>query len=159
MLRFARVPIECVTCMDGIRITTEISELDIGLIHRFLTEQSTWARGISRELVERSIANSLCFAGILGKDQIAFARVISDYATFANLVDVFVLPEYRGKGYSKALMAAVFAHPDLQGLRRFTLATGDAHGLYAQFGFTRPLYPNSLMERYSPGMYEARADV
>lgn len=145
--------------MDEFRITTEASELDSGLVHRFLSEQSTWAKGISRQLVERSIANSLCFAGFLGKDQIAFARVISDYATFANLVDVFVVPEHRGKGYSKALMAAVFAHPDLQGLRRFTLATGDAHGLYAQFGFTSPLYPQSLMERYFPGMYEAKTHV
>jgi len=142
--------------MDEFRITTKASEFDTGLIHRFLSEQSSWAKGISRELVQRSIANSLCFAGFLGNEQIAFARVISDYATFANLVDVFVLPEHRGKGYSKTLMAAVFAHPDLQGLRRFTLATGDAHGLYAQYGFTSPLYPQSLMERYFPGMYEVK---
>lgn len=142
--------------MDEFRITTEASELDTELVYRFLSEHSSWAKGISRHLVERSIANSLCFAGFLGKQQIAFARVISDYATFANLVDVFVLPEYGGKGYSKVLMAAVFAHPDLQGLRRFTLATGDAHGLYAQFGFTSPLYPQSLMERYCPGMYEVK---
>lgn len=140
--------------MDEFRITTDGCELDTELVHRFLSEKSSWAKGISRDLVERSIANSLCFAGFLGKDQIAFARVISDYATFANLVDVFVLPEYRGKGYGKALMAAVFAHPDLQGLRRFTLATGDAHGLYAQFGFASPRYPQSLMERYFPGMYD-----
>jgi GNAT superfamily N-acetyltransferase len=131
--------------MDGFWITTEVSELDTGLVHRFLSEQSSWAKGISLDLVERSIANSLCFGGFLGN------------TTFANLVDVFVLPEHRGKGYSKALMAAVFAHPELQGLRRFTLATGDAHGLYAQFGFTAPLYPQSLMERYVPGMYEAKA--
>ncbi|KQZ34239.1 GNAT family acetyltransferase [Duganella sp. Root1480D1] len=143
--------------MDGIRITTDVSELDTGLVHRFLSEQSSWAKGISRDLVERSIANSLCFGGFLGRDQIAFARVISDYTTFANLVDVFVLPDHRGKGYSKALMAAVFAHPELQGLRRFTLATGDAHGLYAQFGFTAPLYPQSLMEKYFPGLYQAKA--
>ncbi len=143
--------------MDGFRITTEVGELDIGLVHRFLSEQSSWAKGISCDLVERSIANSLCFGGFLGKEQIAFARVITDYATFANLVDVFVLPEHRSKGYSKALMAAVFSHSELQGLRRFTLATGDAHGLYAQFGFTSPLYPQSLMERYFPGVYEAKA--
>lgn len=142
--------------MDGFRITTEVSELDTGLVHRFLSLQSSWAKGISFDLVERSMANSLCFGGFAGKDQIAFARVISDYSTFANLVDVFVLPEHRGKGYSKALMAAVFAHPDLQGLRRFTLATGDAHGLYEQFGFSAPLYPQSLMERYFPGMYAVK---
>ena len=145
--------------MSEFRITTKAGELDTGLVHRFLSEQSSWAKGISRDLVERSIANSLCFGGFLGREQIAFARVISDYTTFANLVDVFVLPGHRGKGYSKALMAAVFAHPELQGLRRFTLATGDAHGLYAQYGFTAPLYPQSLMERYFPGMYEAKPDL
>jgi GNAT superfamily N-acetyltransferase len=143
--------------MQDFRITTEVGELDAELVHRFLSQESSWAKGISLALVERSMANSLCFGGFLGKDQIAFARVISDYATFANLVDVFVLPQHRGKGYSKDLMAAVFAHPQLQGLRRFTLATGDAHGLYAQYGFTAPLFPQSLMERYFPGMYEPRA--
>lgn len=143
--------------MQDFRITTEIGELDTGLVHRFLSQESSWAKGISLALVERSMANSLCFGGFLGMDQIAFARVVSDYTTFANLVDVFVLPEHRGKGYSKALMAAVFAHPQLQGLRRFTLATGDAHGLYARYGFTAPLYPQSLMERYFPGMYEVKA--
>ena len=139
----------------ALRITTNNRELDIPLVHRFLSEQSSWAKGIPLALVERSIANSLCFGGFLGGNQIAFARVISDYATFANLVDVFVLPEYRGQGYSKVLLAAILAHPQLQGLRRFTLATGDAHGLYAQYGFTAPSYPQSLMERYFPGMYEA----
>jgi GNAT superfamily N-acetyltransferase len=143
--------------MQDFRITTEVGELDTELVHRFLSQESSWAKGISLALVERSMANSLCFGGFLGKDQIAFARVISDYATFANLVDVFVLPQHRGKGYSKDLMAAVVAHPQLQGLRRFTLATGDAHGLYAQYGFTAPLFPQSLMERYFPGMYEPRA--
>jgi GNAT superfamily N-acetyltransferase len=143
--------------MQDFRITTEVGELDAELVHRFLSQESSWAKGISLALVERSMANSLCFGGFLGKDQIAFARVISDYATFANLVDVFVLPQHRGKGYSKDLMAAVVAHPQLQGLRRFTLATGDAHGLYAQYGFTAPLFPQSLMERYFPGMYEPRA--
>ena len=91
----------------------------------------------------------------MGSDQVAFARVISDYATFANLVDVFVLPTHRGKGYSKALMAAVFGHPQLQGLRRFALATSDAHGLYAQFGFTAPRRPETLMERYVADIYVA----
>jgi GNAT superfamily N-acetyltransferase len=104
-------------------------------------------------LVEKSIANSLCFGGFIGVGQVAFARVISDYATFANLVDVFVVPEHRGRGYSKALLRAVLGHPELQGLRRFTLATGDAHGLYAQFGFAAPLRPQTLMERYSPDLY------
>lgn len=141
--------------MESFRITTEPAELDLPLIHRFLSEQTYWAKGIPLALVQKAIEHSLCFGGILGKSQVAFARVISDYTTFANLVDVFVLPEHRGKGYSKALMDAVFAHPQLQGLRRFTLATGDAHGLYAQYGFTAPLYPQTLMERYVPDIYAA----
>jgi len=139
--------------MEDFRITTEKAELDIPFIHQFLSEQTYWAKGIPLALVQRSIEHSLCFGGFLGTTQVAFARVISDYATFANLVDVFVLPEHRGKGYSKALMAAVFSHDQLQGLRRFMLATGDAHGLYAQYGFTAPLYPQSLMERYFPDIY------
>lgn len=141
---------------DTFRISTDTADLDVGFVHRFLSEQTYWARGIPRETVERSIANSLCFGGFLGARQVAFARVISDYATFANLVDVFVLPELRGKGYSKALMAAVLAHPRLQGLRRFMLATSDAHGLYAQFGFTAPANPQTLMERYDPHVYIGR---
>jgi GNAT superfamily N-acetyltransferase len=83
----------------------------------------------------------------------AFARVISDFATFANLVDLFVAPEFRGKRYSKALMKAVLEHPELQGLRRFTLATTDAPGLYAQFGFTPLVKPHAFMERYAPNVY------
>ena len=137
-----------------LRITTDPAEFDVALIHRFLSQQSTWARGIPLETVERSLRHSLCFAGFLGDAQIAFARVITDYATFANLVDVFVLPEHRGRGHSKALMRAVMVHPDLQGLRRFTLNTVDAHGLYAQFGFTAPSKPQTAMDIYRPGLYE-----
>jgi GNAT superfamily N-acetyltransferase len=139
--------------MKDFRITTAKAELNIPLIHRFLSEHSTWAKGIPFALVQKSIEHSLCFGGFLGNAQVAFARVISDYATFANLVDVFVLPEHRGKGYSKALVAAVLAHDQLQGLRRFTLATADAHELYAQYGFTAPLYPQWFMERYFPSIY------
>jgi GNAT superfamily N-acetyltransferase len=139
--------------MSAFRVSTDPAELDVALIHQFLTAQSGWARGIDRPRVERSLQNSLCFGGYLGVRQIAFARVISDYATFANLVDVFVLPEHRGQGYARALMHAVMTHPQLQDLRRFTLATADAHGLYAQFGFTAPLRPQTLMERYVPDLY------
>lgn len=137
-----------------LRVSTDKSELDIALIHGFLSEQSTWARGISRPLVERAIEHSLCFGGFVEGRQIAFARVITDCATFANLVDVFVLPSHRGRGHSKALMDAVMSHPQLQGLRRFTLATGDAHGLYARYGFSSPARPQSLMERYFPDLYQ-----
>lgn len=138
-----------------LRISTTPAELDVPLIHRFLSEQSHWARGITRPLVERAIEHSLCFGGFVEQRQVAFARVISDFATFAHLVDVFVLPEHRGQGHGKALVQAVMAHPQLQGLRRFTLATSDAHGLYAPFGFTAPLRPQSLMERYFPNVYQA----
>jgi GNAT superfamily N-acetyltransferase len=138
-----------------LRISTDPAELDVALIHHFLSQQSSWARGIPIELVERSLHGSLCFGGYLGGEQIAFARVVTDYATYGNLVDVFVLPEYRGRGYSKILMRAVMTHPQLQGLRRFTLNTVDAHGLYAQFGFTSPRKPETAMEIYRPGLYES----
>ena len=141
--------------MAAFRISTKQTELDIALIHRFLAEQSTWAKNIPLMTLERAIKNSLCFGGYVGFAQVGFARVISDYATFANLVDVFVVPKYRGNGYSRELMRAIIAHPDLQGLRRTTLATRNAHGLYAQFGFTAPLRPDSLMERYFPNAYNA----
>ena len=141
--------------MGELRVSTDVADLDVDLIHRVLSTQTYWAKGIPRVLVERSIANSLCFGGFVDDAQIAFARVISDYATFANLVDVFVLPKHRGRGHGKALMAAVFAHPRLQGLRRFMLATSDAHGLYAHFGFTAPAHPQTLMERYDPNVYAA----
>ena len=122
--------------MTELRVSTEVAELDVPLIHHFLSKNTYWAKDIPLALVQKSIANSLCFGGFVENDQVAFARVISDYTTFANLVDVFVLPEHRRRGYSKLLMDAVFAHPQLQGLRRFTLATGDAHELYARYGLS-----------------------
>lgn len=140
--------------MNSLRISTNKSELDIPLIHRFLSTQSTWAKGIPLNIVEKAIASSLCFGGFIDTQQIAFARVISDYATFANLVDVFVLPEYRGNGYSKILINAVLNHTALQGLRRFTLATSNAAGLYAQFGFKPLSKPETMMEIYQPSIYQ-----
>lgn len=137
------------------RISTDRDEFDVAIIHTFLSEHSTWARGISRELVEKSIRHSLCFGGFLDGSQVAFARVITDYATFANLVDVFVLPEHRGRGFSKELVNSVVSYPELQGLRRFTLHTADAHGLYRQFGFGAALKPETYMERYVPDIYVA----
>ncbi|MCC8472559.1 GNAT family N-acetyltransferase [Xanthomonas arboricola] len=139
--------------MSPLRVSTDHSELDVALVHRYLAQHSSWARDIPLAVVQRSIANSLCFGGFLQGGQVAFARVVSDYATVAYLGDVFVLPEHQGKSYGKAIMDAVMAHPDLQGLRRFSLATSDAHGLYARYGFTPPLAPQSLMERYRPGLY------
>jgi len=141
--------------MSKLRISTEKSELDIPLIHDFLSTQSSWARDIPLATLARAIENSLCFGGYLGMSQVAFARVVSDYATFANLVDVFVLPVHRGRGFSKAVLQDVTAHPQLQDLRRFTLATGDAQGLYAQFGFKSLLHPQSFMERYFSAIYQS----
>ena len=140
---------------EALRISTEKSELDLALIHDFLATGSSWAQGISFDTVRKSIEHSLCFGGYLGQEQVAFARVISDFATFANLVDVFVLPAYRGRGYSKAMVESVIAHPQLQGLRRFTLATFDAHDLYARYGFAPPSKPDTLMEIYRPGIYQS----
>lgn len=140
--------------MTDLDISTDKARLDLDLVYRYLSEASTWAIGIPRATFDRSIEHSLCFGAYLGGQQVGFARVVSDFATFGNLVDVFVLPEYRGRGYSKRLMEAVLAHPQLQGLRRMTLATGDAHGLYAQFGFTPPARPQSMMERYFPDIYK-----
>jgi len=134
-------------------VNTDPSQLDIPMIYRFLSEQSSWAVGISRPTVERAIESSLCFGGYLDGRQIAFARVITDFATFAYLADVFVVPEYRGKGYGKQLVGAVLRHPSLQRLRRFMLATSDAQGLYERFGFTTPSKPETLMERYFPNIY------
>lgn len=134
-------------------ISTDRSELNVPLIYRFLSEQSTWAVGISRAVVDRAIENSLCFGGYVDGRQVAFARVVTDYATIGNLVDVFVIPEFRGRGYGMEIMKAVMAHPSLKGLRRFTVATGDAHTLYEKFGFTAPLRPETLMERYFPNLY------
>lgn len=139
--------------MNDLHITTDRERIDLEVVHGFLSTQSTWARGIPRAVLERAIAHSLCFSGFLGARQVAFARVISDFATFANLVDVFVLPAHRGEGFGKQLMQAVLGHAHLQGLRRFTLATSDAHGLYARFGFAAPARPETLMERYVPDVY------
>ena len=138
---------------SSFEVSTDQSRLDIPMIYRFLSEQSSWAVGISRPIVERAIENSLCFGGYLDDRQVAFGRVITDFATFAHLVDVFVVPEHRGHGYGKQLVAAVLRHPSLQRLRRFTLATNDAQGLYERFGFTAPRNPETLMERYFPNIY------
>ncbi|SDQ58791.1 Acetyltransferase (GNAT) family protein [Pseudoxanthomonas sp. CF385] len=140
--------------MSALRISTDKAELDLPLIHRFLSTQAYWSQGIPEETVARAVAGSLCFGGYVeGVGQVAFARVVSDFATFAYLADVFVLPEHRGRGYSKALVAEVMAHPQLQGLRRFMLATSDAHGLYTQYGFATPAKPQTLMEVSKPDIY------
>lgn len=135
-------------------VTTDPARIDIGVVHRFLGESSYWAKGIPQDVVERSIRNALCFAVRHGHEQVGFARVVSDRATVAYLGDVFILPAHRGKGLAKWLIECVVAHPELQGLRRWLLATSDAHGLYAQFGFTPLKAPARWMERHDPAIYE-----
>jgi len=134
-------------------VTTDPARLDIEFIHSFLSN-SYWAEGIPRETVERSIANSLCFGVYEGDKQVGFARVITDYATFAYLADVFIAESYRGRGLSKVLMECIVKHPELQGLRRWTLATRDAHELYAKFGFTHLAKPDRFMELHDPEVYK-----
>ena len=129
-------------------ISCDPERIDKSLVHEFL-RGSYWAEGRSRETVERSIEHSLCFGVYAAEQQIAFARVVTDRAVFAYLADVFVVPGFRGRGVSKALMRAILAHPDLQGLRTFMLGTRDAHGLYAQFGFGPIAEPQRLMAKYS----------
>ena len=133
-----------------IEISTDVARLDVGFIHRYLSTESYWAHGRSRDIVERSIANSICFGAYLGHTQLGFARVATDRAVFAYIMDVFVVPEHRGGGIASQLMAAILAHPDLQGLRLMALRTRDAHALYARFGFTAAENPESFMVLQSP---------
>jgi len=138
------------------------TRLERDMIHHYLSQQSYWAAGLPRDVFERSLAGSLCFGVYVAGKQVGFARMITDQATFAYLADVFVLPDWRGRGISKALLAYILAHPGLQGLRRMLLATADAHGLYAQYGFTALSRPERMMERLDQQVYQrlaGRADT
>ena len=135
-------------------LSTDPARLQPAVVHDYLANHSYWAKGIPLEMVERSLKNSLCFGLYHGANQIGFARVVTDRATFAYLADVFVLPDHRGRGLSKWLVESILAHPDLQGLRRWMLGTADAHGLYAQFGFTPLRHPDRFMELARPGIYQ-----
>ena len=138
----------------GFVLSTDPARLDVAVIHRWLSEESYWARHIPRATVERSIAHSLNFGVYAPDGRLAgYARIISDYTTFAWLCDVFVLAEHRGHGLSKWLMEQMLAHPDLQGLRRYMLGTWDAHGLYQQFGYEPIARPERLMEILHPNHY------
>jgi N-acetylglutamate synthase-like GNAT family acetyltransferase len=137
---------------EGYSISTNKEKLEIDVIHTFLSN-SYWAKDIPLEIVKKSIDNSLCFGVYYENKQVGFARVISDFATFAYLADVFILEGHRGKGLSKELMKVVFAHPQLQGLRRFCLGTRDAHQLYEQFGFTVIKKPELWMEIKHDNIY------
>ena len=134
-------------------ISTEKSRLDLEVIHRFL-DTSYWAQGRSVETIRRSIENSVSVGIFKSVEQVGFARVITDYATFAWIADVFILEEHRGKGLSKWLMEVIVTHPELQGFRRWVLATKDAHELYRKFGFGELKLPERWMERHDPNTQE-----
>lgn len=134
-------------------ISTDKSKLSVPYIHEFLSQQSYWAAGIPLETVKQSIEGSLCFGLYHDQQQIGFARVVTDQATFGYLADVFVDTAYRGRGLSKWLMQVILAYPGLQGLRRMMLATRDAHALYRQFGFTGIEHPERLMQIVFDNMY------
>ena len=121
--------------MTKYRVSTDPALLDVDLIHRFLSEESYWAKGRSRQVVERSIEHSLNFGAYLDGRQVGFARVVTDRATFAWLADVFVVREHRGRGVSKLLVEAALGHPELAGISRWLLGTADAHELYRRYGF------------------------
>jgi GNAT superfamily N-acetyltransferase len=143
--------------LNGYEISADPARLDLGAVHAFLT-RSYWSPGISRELVARAARHSLCFGVYHHGQQVGFARVVTDHATFGYLCDVYVLEEHRGRGLGKALMRVVLAHPSLAGARRLMLATRDAHGLYRQQGFTHTTGNTHLMEIVRPDLYRrARA--
>ena len=139
---------------EGYTISTDSSRLDLDVIHEYLDKSSYWATGRSIETVKRSIENSLSFGLYENERQVGFARVITDYATFAWLADVFVLDSFRGQGLGKWLVEVILSHPDLQQFRRWVLATRDAHELYRRFGFTELKRPERWMERHDPRTQE-----
>ncbi|MDF3077535.1 MAG: family N-acetyltransferase [Sphingobacteriaceae bacterium] len=146
--------------MDGIETTFQdytISSdkclLQLDKIHHFLSVEAYWSKNIPKEVVTKAIENSFCVGIYLDGGQVGFCRIITDYSTFGYLADVYVLEAHRGKGLSKAMMAAIMELSWVNKLRRFTLATLDAHGLYKQFGFDQPKYPERLMEITKPNIY------
>ncbi|CAN5415174.1 GNAT family N-acetyltransferase [soil metagenome] len=134
-------------------ISTDRNRLQIDEIHRFLSEESYWAKERTREQTEIAINNSLPFGVYKGENQIGFARVVTDFATFAYLGDVYILEDFRGQGLSKWLMEVIINHPDLQGFRRWILATKDAHTLYQKFEFSALRFPERWMEKTAPNAY------
>lgn len=141
-----------------VQIDCDPRRLDRERIYDYLSRQSYWAQGLPRAIFERSIEHSLCF-GAYADDgaQVGFGRVVTDRATFAYLADIFVLEEWQGKGVGKQLVAAMLAHPALHDLRRMMLATADAHGLYAQYGFQPLSRPERMMERLEQNVYQRLA--
>lgn len=134
-------------------VSTDRNRLKIDVIHKYLSEESYWARERTVEQTETAIKNSLPFGVYKGENQVGFARIVTDYATFAYLGDVFILPEYQGSGLGKFLMETILAQPDLQGLRRWILATKDAHTLYEKYEFSALRHPERWMEKTAPNAY------
>ena len=139
---------------DGFTISTDPARLDLDGTHAWLSA-SYWARGIPRDVFERSVRHAMCFGVYAAHEQVGFARVVTDFATVAYVGDVFVREPWRGKGLSRWLMEVISAHPDLQGFRRWILLTRDAHGLYRKFGFTPLASPDRWMEKWLPDPYGA----
>jgi len=142
------------TNRQGYRIVTGADAMDVDAIHAYLSV-SYWSPGVPRDVVAKAIGGSLCFGLFADERQVGFARVITDRATFAYLCDVYVLEDHRGRGLGTWLMEAVIAHPHLRGLRRFMLATRDAHGLYEKFGFVPLARPEIFMTIHRPELYLA----
>ncbi|MES2849990.1 MAG: GNAT family N-acetyltransferase [Bacteroidota bacterium] len=140
---------------EGFEISTDRSKLDIAVIHDYLSNKSYWAKNIPVELVQKSIEGSICSAVYHSNRQVGYARMVSDCATFGYLADVFIIEEYRGKGLSKWLMEEIISYPAFQPLRRWMLATRDAHGLYKQFGFTELDKPERIMQRLKIDPYNS----
>ena len=134
----------------GFQISTDKTLLDFELMYKYLNGDSYWAKGIPEERLKNAIENSICFGVYKQNKQVGLARVVTDKATFAYICDVFILPGQRGFGLSKWLMQTIITYPELQGLRRWSLATADAHGLYSQFGFTPLSRPENWMEKFNP---------
>ncbi len=140
---------------DRFSISTDRSKLDISVIHGFLSK-SYWAEEIPKEIVQKAIDNSLCFGVYNAEKLVGFARVITDYATFGYLADVFIIDSERGKGLSKWLMECMLLHPQLQGLRNFCLMTQDAHSLYERYGFKNIPKPENFMAKKIEGIYKKK---
>jgi len=134
----------------GFMISTDQAFLDFEMTYKYLSEDSYWAKGIPAERLKKAIANSICFGIYQQNKQVGLARVVTDKATFAYICDVFIIEGFRGEGLSKWLVQTIVDHPELQGLRRWSLATADAHGLYSQFGFTPLSRPENWMEKFKP---------
>lgn len=139
---------------DEFTVSDDPRRLDVASVHRYLSEESYWARGIPLELVRRSIEGSLCFGLYKAAEQAGFARFVTDGTTFAYLCDVFVLPQARGRGLGRWMVESALEHPRLQGLRRTVLVTRDAHGLYLKLGFKALERPDGYMERVRPKIYQ-----